>query len=732
MNEKEFLQKFEMKLKFQGQSAGGGIDWDTEPRTVSVDFFLSHILPQVQVITVRNPWDLEQDANRRGELCGLLEIFTLPKKFDETWFEEGKNSTTRPPCGILFYGIGFPSEDPHGLIVEYSADVLYYRSVWMTYSKKEGIFSPSIPEEKVIQVIREAQEEEDRRVRCQNMSVDEIVTSMSREFTDGWLWVLGSYMQGILDQEEENITYLVPFFRGEDHPANSYPYQKVVDRLMYFAVSHYPGLFSPDFKWGRDRPPSLGPDFRSGGRNANRAQIRRLERVRQGELVLMDVLKMMIQDIKTIVQNREEAAKERLFFPEILVPDNLKAEPQLITLVFDDTDRPTPTESLHQFERSLDICPLPNKVRTISTDTLIDHILPQVVILNRPIGLDKTEHIRIVTMGKAEYKDLLEGKLRDTIVFWSRQDDEQTGQPRKLDSFSYYLSPLSDHICHMRSHDLGFRRPCEVEEVSKTIRLMQDELLVYQRRTDYYNQLHTETSIPIYCLRKFFTATTQFEDIKARATAQNKTLFGSVTAEEWPRVTKEIKAQAHDFLKYLHHNKKFDGLRILNTPYEDLNRREKNISWVLSEEFSDILQQLRTRKEEYLQGKGLQEKQLTVEDWEQIYHFPVKRLQELEKIRKERERRMKRKGEGPREVKFDLEITDEGGVLGNFHITRSKESQFSNYVHLWFEEDDQGKVYVGHLQNHTGHFKFEPRTKKITQHCGIEEDKHFRIVRLRK
>ncbi|MFX0015919.1 MAG: hypothetical protein ACFE98_15125 [Candidatus Hermodarchaeota archaeon] len=453
MNTNEFLQKFEEKLNFQSFS--------TKTKMVKVDFFLSHILPQVEVTAIIPPFQA-----RGHELSDLLAIYTLPKTFDETWLKEGGSLATRPPCGVLFYGIGFPPKDRHGPLSEYSVNVLYYRSIWVTHPKKEEKSSQSIPEEEVIQIIRDAQEEEDQRVRCQKMSMAEIMTSMSREFIDGWFWTLGAYMERILPQttDDEDLVWPLSYFSGGYDPAT---------------VSRYSDFFYSDFKWFFP-PPNLGPDFRSGGRNANRIQIQHLKQIKQGGLALIDVLRMLIQDVKTIVQNRDETAKGRIFFPEALSANILEEKPQLITLVFDDMDRPTPTEYLQQFERCLDIHPLiTGKERKVSTDTLINYILPQVVILTRPIDLDKSlrimTEIRIVTVDKTGYKDLLEGKLRDTIVFHAVIFDEQTGQRGELDSFRYYLSPLSDHIWNMRSHDLGFRIVSELEEVSFVIRHLQDE-----------------------------------------------------------------------------------------------------------------------------------------------------------------------------------------------------------------------------------------------------------------
>ncbi|MFX1518266.1 MAG: hypothetical protein ACFFC6_18370, partial [Promethearchaeota archaeon] len=229
---------------------------------------------------------------------------------------------------------------------------------------------------------------------------------------------------------------------------------------------------------------------------------------------------------------------------------------------------------------------------------------------------------------------------------------------------------------------------------------------------------------------------TLFEDIETRAIAQNKTDFGSVTPEEWPQITREIQAQALDFLKFSRHNKKFDGLRILNTPYENRSKREKDIACVLLNEYPEIIHQVRRRKEDYLQSRGIQEGQLIVEDWEQICDFPLERLQELEERRRKgeeakRERERRRRGEGkePEEIKYDLEIIGEGRISRGLYILPPMDPQLKNIVHLWFgDEDTQTVFWVGYLQNHTG--EFLSVGKRLIQQYGIEKDKHFRIVKL--
>ena len=139
--------------------------------------------------------------------------------------------------------------------------------------------------------------------------------------------------------------------------------------------------------------------------------------------------------------------------------------------MFDDTDQPVSAEYLQQFEKKLNFQFLfSKKGKKVSTEVLIDHILPQVVILDSYTSnaKDGTNSLHIVTIGKEEYEDLEAGKLRDTIDFKSIRFDA-TGHKGKMESFSYYQSPLSDHIIRIR----GKQRVLEVKKVSNMIRTHQ-------------------------------------------------------------------------------------------------------------------------------------------------------------------------------------------------------------------------------------------------------------------
>ncbi|MHA2245891.1 MAG: hypothetical protein ACXADY_13085 [Candidatus Hodarchaeales archaeon] len=630
------LEIFEEKLKFRSQS--------TDTHIVSVDFFISHILPQVQVHGIISPSQVIQH-----EFSDFLVLYTSLETFDKTRSEGNTNSSTKVPDSVIFYGIGTPSKKYCGPPVEEHKDILHYQAINLNPEEKEWLWKPqkkewnvTLREEEVIQRIRDAQEDEDRRVQCQNMTVEEIVTSMSREFSDGWLWVLDSYIDHILHHKKEDITRLIPFLRGENDSDNLYPYQKSIDNLEYFAVAYYYHCFYSRIQWDIPIPPqSYDTDFKNGARHANNIQIQRLRQVRQGELLLIDFLKMVIQEAKTIVQIREEIGKEFLFIPKILTSEDIEKDPQLITLIFDDFDLPAPSKYLQQFKNGLNIHHLLDNGKTVSLDTLTVQILPQMVILQRLTleGADKIEHMKIVAIGKAEYKDLLEGKLRDTIVFQTVVNNRNTGQFGDLESFYYYISPLSDHISNMRFPNSNYCKLYKVEEVNDWIRQMQNDLKISQKRNDHFTRLFKETSVPTLFLEEFFEATTLSEDIKARAAAQNKTYFESITAKEWPQVTKEVKAQAQDFMKYLLHNKEIDSQVILEDPYENKidPRYPRFIGSILCHISLAILQQLRERKEDYLQRRGIHENQLTGEDWDEICDFPVEMLQR-ERERKNREK----------------------------------------------------------------------------------------------
>jgi hypothetical protein len=170
---------------------------------------------------------------------------------------------------------------------------------------------------------------------------------------------------------------------------------------------------------------------------------------------------MMIQDIRVIVQNRA-LAKRRIFFPSKLIhPERFEREPLLIILVFDDTDKPSSTTFLHQFERKMDFQSLTEKEKVVSTDVLLNHILPHVVILEvySTTAEDHTQHLEIVTICKEGYEDLLAGKLRDTIVF------RQTQRPGEIDTFQYYPNGLPSYIFRIILTDFKLVELDRVKEI---------------------------------------------------------------------------------------------------------------------------------------------------------------------------------------------------------------------------------------------------------------------------
>ncbi|MFX1283229.1 MAG: hypothetical protein ACFFB5_06220 [Promethearchaeota archaeon] len=436
---REFLEIFEEKLNFRSQS--------TDSRMVSVDFFLTHILPQVQVITVHSPFV----PSRKGELGGPLRILTIPKTFDETWFVGGRNVTPQVPCAVVFYGIGFPSDRYDSSPDEDQIADLYYQSMWLSSREDEY---PTIPKDEVFRAIRESQRGLRQRLKCHDMSVEEIVTSMSRGFCDGWLDILETLMAQIVEtgareaqkfSPNKELSYLLA-------PENEELYWgPTMDEFEYYYLSF--------LDW------DASSDFKNGWVTALRRQRQNYKRVAlDREVLMVDYLKSLIRDIMTI----KRAFGGHALCPEFLTRGYLQAEPLLITLVFDDSDRPDPTEYLRQFEGKLNFQSLSGEQKKVSTDVFVNHILPQVVILLTDFTRDEdgTKYRDIVTIGKEEYEDLLQGKLRDTITFqWAIFD-------RKTDSLRYYISNLSDHICRMA--DYGFNL-VEAKKISNIIQSQTEE-----------------------------------------------------------------------------------------------------------------------------------------------------------------------------------------------------------------------------------------------------------------
>lgn len=151
-----------------------------------------------------------------------------------------------------------------------------------------------------------------------------------------------------------------------------------------------------------------------------------------------------------------------------------------------------------------------------------------------------------------------------------------------------------------------------------------------------FEQLQKETSVPEVFLRNFFYEIRR-KDLgldPQDLISTEKLNFENVSAEEWPKITREIKVQAHNFLRYLQYNKDIDGQGILSIPDRIRNRNQRYVTWItqrynvdqLRRNTPDILRQLRTRKEDYLQSRGIHEEQLTAKDWGQICDFSVEKV----------------------------------------------------------------------------------------------------------
>ncbi|MFX1508501.1 MAG: hypothetical protein ACFFDC_20665 [Promethearchaeota archaeon] len=80
-------------------------------------------------------------------------------------------------------------------------------------------------------------------------------------------------------------------------------------------------------------------------------------------------------------------------------------------------------------------------------------------------------------------------------------------------------------------------------------------------------------------------------------------------------------------------------------------------------------------------------------------------------------------------AEYDLIVTPEGKQK-NLEVIRSKETQFANFIHLWWGNNGNGakKTYIGHLRKDTGEFKLKPENKPFIEHQGIKQGTHFKVV----
>jgi hypothetical protein len=85
-------------------------------------------------------------------------------------------------------------------------------------------------------------------------------------------------------------------------------------------------------------------------------------------------------------------------------------------------------------------------------------------------------------------------------------------------------------------------------------------------------------------------------------------------------------------------------------------------------------------------------------------------------------------GGKPSVTRYDLVLTEEGKQK-NLQIIHSKESQYANFVHLWYGNNgNDPKTYIGHLRKDTGEFKLKIQNKPIIEKQGIKQGMHFKVI----
>ncbi|MFX0207580.1 MAG: hypothetical protein ACFFDT_16455 [Candidatus Hodarchaeota archaeon] len=80
-------------------------------------------------------------------------------------------------------------------------------------------------------------------------------------------------------------------------------------------------------------------------------------------------------------------------------------------------------------------------------------------------------------------------------------------------------------------------------------------------------------------------------------------------------------------------------------------------------------------------------------------------------------------------TEYDLILTPEGKQK-KLEVVRSKETQFANFIHLWWGNsgNEAKKTYIGHLRKDTGEFKLKPENKLFIEKQGIKQGTHFKVV----
>ena len=86
-------------------------------------------------------------------------------------------------------------------------------------------------------------------------------------------------------------------------------------------------------------------------------------------------------------------------------------------------------------------------------------------------------------------------------------------------------------------------------------------------------------------------------------------------------------------------------------------------------------------------------------------------------------------GNTPSVTEYDLVLTSEGKAK-NLEVVHSKETQFANFIHLWWGKNgnEERKTYIGHLRKDTGEFKLKPENKSFIEKQGIKQGTHFKII----
>ncbi|MFX1516973.1 MAG: hypothetical protein ACFFC6_11720 [Promethearchaeota archaeon] len=248
------------------------------------------------------------------------------------------------PHSVLFYGLGFPSEQYSGHPIDEDSDRLYYTYLEPGVLRREQ--QPTVSEETVFRAVREAQEEIYLWFKCQDMSAAEIGTVMSRDFSDGWLDILEMILELILKGARRWAVGGDCTLSSVLFPPKESPKEDMEISCYDYYVTQYNSIqnnFNWFYKLFLESHQEKSAEFKQGGVNALRLQRRRFEEVMQGEIRLVDSLKMVTRDILAISREREKAFEGEVLIPRVLTMGYFKETPQLMTFLFDE-DHPPESE----------------------------------------------------------------------------------------------------------------------------------------------------------------------------------------------------------------------------------------------------------------------------------------------------------------------------------------------------------------------------------------------------